>query len=322
MTQEPEARAAEQPRNQAAKIRAVVLAAGRGQRLRPLTDEIPKPLLPVGERVILERTLSELAQAGVEAVALNLHHLGDKIRGYLGDTFADMPVVYSEEAELLGTLGALAQLQEFLEPAELAVVINGDSLCQWPIAAVIEHHRSTEALATLLVSSFADPVRFGGGIGVENGYVRGFLQPAPGEARVFAGLQVFDPKILQGLAVKRCDTVRDLYQPALDRGQVIAAYTADRPWFDLGTPSRYLDGVLATCQREGSSPVSAQAEVPESAEIVDSVVLAGARLGEHTRLSRVVVGPGVELASDTMYSSAMLTRPDSANPDRICVTLL
>src|SRR5687768_17720631 len=97
---------------QIGRLRALVLAAGLGTRLRPLTDVAPKPLLPVTGMPILGHTLQQLAAVGCEAAAVNLHHRGDQIRQRFGDSFAGMPLIYSEEPELLGTLGALHPLKD------------------------------------------------------------------------------------------------------------------------------------------------------------------------------------------------------------------
>jgi len=133
------------------RIRALVLAAGEGTRLRPLTSFLPKPLLPVAGRPLIEHTLDRLAKVGCEAVAINLHHLGDAIRDHLGDDHQGMPITWSEERdERLGTLGALHPLRDFLRPAEVILLVNGDSLCAWPFSRLLRRHRDGGAAATLL----------------------------------------------------------------------------------------------------------------------------------------------------------------------------
>jgi len=122
------------------RFRAVVLAAGFGRRLRPLTDWLPKPLLPVCGKPVVLHTLEALAAAGCEATALNLHHLGEPIRRRLGDDFEGMPLTYSEEPEILGTLGALYPLRDFIAGAEHLLIVNGDSLCRWPLAGLLRRH--------------------------------------------------------------------------------------------------------------------------------------------------------------------------------------
>jgi len=115
------------------RVRALVLAAGRGERLRPLTEELAKPLLPVAGRPLAAWTLERLRRAGVDAAALNLHHRGERIRAAFGESFRGLPLVYSEEPELLGTGGALPPLRDFFAAADVALLVNGDSLCRWPL---------------------------------------------------------------------------------------------------------------------------------------------------------------------------------------------
>ncbi len=152
---------------QSRRIRALVLAAGLGTRLRPLTESVPKPLLPVAGLPILGHTLAQLAALGCEAAAVNLHHLGGQIRHRFGDAFMGMPLTWSEEPELLGTLGALHPLRDFFAPADLVMLVNGDSLCRWPLRKMVRHHLASGARATLLLTSRPEPAAFGGGVGVD-----------------------------------------------------------------------------------------------------------------------------------------------------------
>jgi NDP-sugar pyrophosphorylase family protein len=263
------------------RLRALVLAAGRGERLRPLTDVVPKALLPVAGMPVAGHTLARLAAAGCEAAALNLHHLGGAIRARFGDRFAGMPLVYSEEAEPLGTLGALGPLRSFFAGADLVVVVNGDSLCRWPIERLVRRHLARRAAATLLFARRADPREFGGGVAVgAGGRVLSFAPapPAgagerdraggavgaaahppgrsaaragePAEKRpqvrrwVFAGAQVLSPELVARVEAVPADTVRDLYAPLLAAGERLQAVLTRRRWHDLGTPRRYLEAAL------------------------------------------------------------------------------
>ncbi|HLF55891.1 MAG TPA: sugar phosphate nucleotidyltransferase, partial [Thermoanaerobaculia bacterium] len=193
-------------------MRALVLVAGRGERLWPLTLELPKPLLPVAGRPLVAWTLDRLAALGVAGAALNLHHLGTRIRVALGDGHGTLPLVYSEEAELLGTGGALPPLRAWLGEAERVLVVNGDSLCRWPLAELVARARRTRAPATLLFHRTADPRRFGGGVAVEGGRVVAFRRGALGwetarTRRVFAGAAVLAPELLDRLPEGASDIV-------------------------------------------------------------------------------------------------------------------
>jgi len=292
-------------------------------------------MLPVAGAPILEHTLSFLAETDCEAVALNLHHLGHQIRDHFGSSFGELPLVYSEEEELLGTLGALDPLGYVFEAADLAIVINGDSLCRWPIQKVLRKHKKEQAVATLLVSEKADPTRFGGGVGLdaENRVVSFSKGEEYGEAVrrcVFAGLHVFNPRLLEGLEPGNKDFVRDLYTPLLAAGETIQAVPTSLDWHDLGTPQRYLEGVLdwtrgraarrllpsRSLKSEGadiaesatiqSSAIEAGAIIEASARIERSLILPGAHIGEGCDLRDAIVGFGVELPPETTVHGRMI----------------
>lgn len=121
--------------------RALVLAAGFGRRLRPLTAALPKPLLPVAGRPLVAWTLDALVAAGCEGIALNLHHQGEAIAAALGTHHRGVPLHYSREPEILGTLGAVWPLRDFLAAADEVLIVNGDSLCRWPLRALAARHQ-------------------------------------------------------------------------------------------------------------------------------------------------------------------------------------
>ena len=239
------------------RIRALVYAAGKGERLRPLTQQIPKPLLPVRGEAVAAHTLRALGAAGVEAAASNLHHLGSKIREAFGNSFAGLPITYSEEAELLGSSGALPPLRDFFAPADLVLLINGDTLCDWPLEALIQRHSDARyapasaggpPAATVLLTSGPSLEAFGGGVGIDKtGRVlvfRGVGSMLPGhpkiaKRRVFAGAQILDPRLLDRIPPGPGDLITGLHEPLLREGASILSLTTQRPWFDLGTPDRY-----------------------------------------------------------------------------------
>lgn len=239
------------------RVRALLYAAGKGERLRPLTSHTPKPLLPVRGEAVAARTLRDLEGAGVEAVAINLHHLGSKIREAFGSSYAGLPLTYSEESELLGSSGALPPLRDFFAPADLILLVNGDTLCDWPFEALIQRHvdaRNAPAsvggppAATVLLTSNPDPAAFGGGVGIDKtGRVlvfRGVNSMLPGhpkvaKRRVFAGAQILEPRLLERIPAGPGDLITVLYEPLLREGAAVLSLTTQRDWFDLGTPERY-----------------------------------------------------------------------------------
>jgi mannose-1-phosphate guanylyltransferase len=295
---------------QGQRIRALVLAAGLGTRLRPLTTLTPKPLLPVRGVPVLGHTLAQLAAAGCEAAAVNLHYLGDKIRDCFGASFAGMPLTWSPEPEVLGTLGALHPLLEFLAPADLVLLVNGDSLCRWPFRALIRRHLAGEALATLVLTSRPDPAQFGGGVAIDRaGRVLSFRAGvagggSPGEAVrrfVFAGAHAFSPRILAGLQPGKADIVGDFYQPRLAAGATIASLVDAGSWHDMGTPQRFLAGSLDWAKADWPerlwrrSWISPEASLAAGAKVRHSSIEAGAKVGEGARIERSVLLPGARV---------------------------
>jgi NDP-sugar pyrophosphorylase family protein len=312
------------------RVRAVVLAAGLGTRLRPLTEAIPKPLLPVVGRPLAAHTLERLREWGCEAAAINLHHLGDRVRDALGESFGDLSLTYSTERRILGTLGALGQLRDFLRGADEILVVNGDSLCRWPIDALVRRHRESPALATLLFSGVAPPAEYGGGVRIgADDLVRSFRHDAPtpgGEdrQRVFAGAHVLSPRLLDRVPEGRSDFIADLYEPMLEEGEEIAALESEVAWHDLGTPARYLAAALSWIPhgsadgRTDDSWVSPRASIGDGASIARSVVegatagegsgpLQGpARVGAGARVEESVILPGAEVGAGCRLSGCIV----------------
>jgi NDP-sugar pyrophosphorylase family protein len=328
------------------RLRALVLGAGRGTRLRPLTDVLPKPMLPILGRPVIEHSLGALAAAGCEAVAINLHHLGHLIEERFGGAFRGMRIVYSHEPELLGTLGALGPLSGFAAEAELFIVINGDSLCRWPLAALLRRQRLSGAAATLLLTARPNPERFGGGVIVRRDRsirsLRGGERGDKEHRVVFAGAHVFAPALLERATVpldgRAADFVTDLYEPVLAAGGKLMGLERRQHWHDLGTPERYLDGarnwglgrwprrlwrrnwvapgavVGRDCELRGAV-IERGARVGEGARVERSLILAGARIGAGSRLRSAIIGPEVVIPEGSTIKRRMVTvaRADVAN---------
>lgn len=315
------------------RLRALVLAAGRGERLRPLTDSVPKPLLPLAGQPVAGHTLERLRRAGCEAAALNLHHLGDQIRARFGGDLDGMALTYSPEATLQGTLGALYPLREFLAQAEAIVLVNGDSYCRWPIEALVRRHLRERADATLLLAERAGADEPRGVTLDRGGRVLGFRGAVPASAspgewsqRVFAGAHVLSPALLERVPAGPGDIIAGLYQPVLDGGGKISTLSTRRRWHDLGRPRRYLTAALDTGlgwpggrsrivpgaivergARLRHSVVEAGAKVAAGARLVRSLVLPGAVVGPGCRLDEVIVGFGAALPSGTAVERRLVT---------------
>jgi mannose-1-phosphate guanylyltransferase len=303
---------------QVRRIRALVLSAGLGTRLRPLTEQLPKPLLPVRGVPILGHTLNQLADFGCEAAAVNLHYLGEPIRERFGDAFSGMPLTWSNEPQILGTLGALHPLNEFLAPADLVLLVNGDSLCRWPLRKLVRRHVAGGARATLLLASRPDPAAFGGGVGVDRtGRILSFRpgDPERGDVsrrHVFAGAHVISPELLARVGPGKADIVRDLYIPMLASGERIDSVEFAGRWHDLGTPQRFLDATLDWARADGTarlwrrSWISPEAGVGPGARLRSVSVEAGARVGEGARVERSILLPGARIGKGSVVRESIL----------------
>ena len=303
---------------QVRRIRALVLAAGLGTRLRPLTEQRPKPLLPVCGVPILGHTLRQLADFGCEAAAVNLHYLGEPIRERFGDAHAGMSLTWSEEPEILGTLGALHPLKEFFAPADLVLVVNGDSLCRWPLRRLVRRHLAGEARATLLLARWPDPVEFGGGVGGDRaGRILSFRpgDPEKGEVvrrNVFAGAHAISPELLARVGPGKADIILDLYMPMLASGERIASMVFAGRWHDLGTPQRFLDATLDWARAKGPerlwrrSWISTEAVVGAGSRLKRVSIEAGAKVGEGARVERSILMPGARIGKGSVVRESIL----------------
>lgn len=298
------------------KLRALVLSAGFGTRLRPLTHFLPKPLLPVAGEPLVGHTLKQLAALGCEVAVLNLHHLADEIPATLGKLYHGMPLRYSLEEEIQGTLGALVPPRQTLGRADVVMLVNGDSLCAWPWKQLLRRHFKSAADVTLLVHRRSPDVALGGGVGLDrSGAVIQIRDMEPlGEVasrHVFAGVHLISPRLLESLTAGPGDIISDLYMPLLAQGKKIVCCITGRRWHDLGTPRRYLDACLEQMQRpwwrgRRSSNVSPLAQVATTAQIDRSMVEEGTVVEEEVQLSRSLLLPGAEVGRGSVIVDSII----------------
>ncbi len=277
------------------------------------------------------RTLDALVAAGCEAAAINLHHLPAAIPAAFGDDYGGMRLVYSREEPILGTGGAFLPLRDFFGDGEPILLVNGDSLCDWPLGELLARHRRGGAAATLLLAGRPDPRRFGGGIGIDRaGRVRA-IRPEPrfgpvARRFVYAGAYALAPQLLERLPPGFSDSMDDLFSPVLAGGGRMGSLVTWKPWHDLGTPARYLDALLDLAGRAGARQwrgedvrvepsarlrrvvVERGASIAASAQVEEAALLPGASVGGGCRLRRVVAGADVEVPAGSAWSDVLLTR--------------
>lgn len=276
----------------------MVLAAGLGTRLRPLSDALPKPLVPVGDRPALLHVLERLAAGGVTRAVMNTFHLPDAFARLDG---LPLSLQVVREATLLGTAGGVANAAEQLGAGDV-LVWNADILADLDVRALLAAHGDGGAAATLAVAPRAAGE---GTVGVD---ARGAVVRLRGErfgAEVsggdFVGVHVLGAALRAGLPATGC-LVGDVYLPLLRAGRALRAHCTGVPWDDVGSVASYLEANLRWLRARGSASfVGAGAEVAAGVRLEACVIGAGARVegtgeaeGEGT-LQRVVVWPGARV---------------------------
>jgi mannose-1-phosphate guanylyltransferase len=228
-------------------MKAMILAAGLGTRMRPLTEHCPKPLLPLLLQPLLDHRLAQLRQYGVRDVIINLHHQAEQLARWLGDGRRwDVRLRLSFEPEILGTAGALKRVESLLCDAPF-LVVNADIVMDVDLHALWHWHCQRRALLTMVVKP--DPAARSYGAVVLDPDDRVLLingrpltgAPATGQETIFTGMQMVDPRVLESIPPDRfITTTADVYPTLLERQEAVYGYRYTGYWIDIGAPARYL----------------------------------------------------------------------------------
>ena len=282
---------------------ALVLAAGRGTRLAPLSGVRAKAALPVAGTPIVARILRWLRAAGIRRVVLNLHHRPETITRIVGDGSPwDVDVRYSWEPNVLGSAGGPSRALPLLDAARF-LIINGDTLTDCSLEGLVNRHMESRALVTMALVR-GDVARYGGVAVDESNQVTGFLprSSTPGARHFhFIGVQAVESRAFDGVPDNRpSETIRTLYPSLLaNHAGAIAAFTSEATFLDVGTPRDYFDTVSRVARAEGVPfdrgervQVAADAQLAEAILWDDVTVEPGAHLHRCIVADGVVVKPG------------------------------
>lgn len=323
----------------------MILAAGYGTRLRPLTENIPKPLVPVMNTPLILHNLLYLKKYGISEVIINTHYLPEMIPDYLGDgTKWGLKLQYSEESDILGTAGGILKARDFLSD-DTFVVMNSDILIQTDLADAISCHRENNALGTMIVSNRPDTSRYGV-VGLDNDSLVRRITEQVGSNRddliptVFLGIHILEPEIFNYFPQSTAPTCinADVYPQAINSGGRIIGYMQRSGyWNDLGTPGDYLaahwdilDGKSIQIAAKHDPPhLHSSARVIGPVHIGSGVTIdAGAvvgpycvlgdrvRVGENSRISKSIIWENVDIPKDTQITGSILA--DSPRPGIYC----
>jgi len=225
-------------------MKAMILAAGFGTRLQPLTTDLPKPLLPVGNRPLIHYNLLLLKKYGITEVLINLHHLGEKIVQEIGNGLRfGMNVIYSEEPEILGTGGAIKKVRsEFCKGT--FIVMNGDILIDINLDKLVEFHHRKKGVSTLALREDDEIGRFGAVEIDTKNQIRNILGKCcwNGERLsrfMFTGVHVMEPRVLDYIPMETFYSITDAYIEMVKRKEKLYGYTMKGYWNDIGVPERY-----------------------------------------------------------------------------------
>jgi mannose-1-phosphate guanylyltransferase len=310
-------------------MKAMILAAGLGTRMRPLTNHCPKPLLPLLLQPMLDHILGQLSRYSIRDVIINLHHHADQLARWLGDGSRwGVHLSLSFEPEILGTAGALKRVEPLLRDAPF-LVLNADVLIDLDLQALWHWHCQRQALVTMVLRP--DPAARSYGAVIVDADERVRLingrpsthMPATGQETMFACVQVVDPRVLECIPPDCFSmTTADVYPALIERHAAVYGYCYGGYWMDIGTPERYLqahwdllNGALgdAWIQRlpAGSRVVRSPDDAPLTAPGVifippvvlgpDVILAPDVHLGPYA-----VLGAGCRLSSGAMVHDSVL----------------
>jgi len=325
--------------------RAMVLAAGLGVRMRPLTQLRPKPVLPVLNKPLVAHTLERLASQGVRLAVVNSHHLPLELESQVRRWVPEgLDLRFSREDSLLGTAGGLRKAAGHFD-GERIFLVNSDSMTDADLGAAAEAHERSGRAATLIVvphdpAAGYRPVRVAGGDGPTGrlaaiaGRSWGAGPATSTMERTFTGVHVIEARVLEAIPdTDPCDINADVYPRLLDADpECVGAWLHGGWWFEAGSPARYLELNLVLLARSGRDAVVGPGFfIDEEARVRQAVLGAGARLmrgsaveecvlwddvtvGEWTRLRGCIVTDGVALPSYGSWQDAILMPGEDGAP--------
>ncbi len=290
----------------------MILSAGYGTRLWPLTEDRTKPAIPILGKPLVGYVAEYLAGYGVDEIVVNLHHRPESVRAALGDGRAfGVKLQYIEEPVILGTSGALDNARALLGDQTL-MVVNGKIVTDIDLRAALETHRQTRALATLVLLRNSLRERFSV-VNTKDGLVTGFggMPGASGDDEaplMFTGIQILEPEIFAYIprGVFSHSTT-DVYPQAIAKGERIAAHVATGKWRELSTLQRYLDISLEMLRERGETvSLGAGTVIADPASVSDSILWDKVRVEAGAQVHRAILADNVHLTSTDLIKDAVV----------------
>ncbi|MDD2266675.1 sugar phosphate nucleotidyltransferase [Sulfuricurvum sp.] len=307
-------------------MKAVVMAGGFGTRIQPLTNSIPKPMLPIMNRPMMEHTIVSLRNLGIKEFIILLYFKPDVIKDYFQDGSKwGIDITYVIPDDDYGTAGAVKKAEEYIGN-ENFIIISGDLVTDFDFQKIFDYHKSKQSKLTITLTSVENPLEFGVVIANEEGKIEKFLEkPSWGEVfsdTINTGIYIIEPEILDYIPKnENFDFAKDLFPLLMRKGIDLMAGYAQGYWRDVGNPEsyrdvyedilsgkikfelggeavKYLDGVLI-CEEDNT--------LDESVEVVGIVVIGkNVTVKRGTKLSNVVIGNNVTIGSSSKVANSVI----------------
>ncbi|MFZ2228082.1 MAG: NDP-sugar synthase [Candidatus Nanopelagicaceae bacterium] len=299
----------------------ILLVGGLGTRLMPLTQNTPKPMLPVGGLPITEHQLIRAKKAGITKLVLATSYLSEVFIPYFGDGSRwGMEIIYAIETEPLGTGGGIYNAAQFLSRTESIVIFNGDVLSSHDLIGQIRMHEERDADVTLHLTQVEDARAFGCVPVDENGRVKAFMEKmeVPVATTINAGCYVFHPRVINQIPQGRAVSIeRDIFPALVRDGKIVLGMIDDSYWIDVGTPGRLLQASIDVVSGVANSDALDWATVSfRSSEFIamegvtmaaDAVVIGGSSIGRGSVLApRVMVEGSIVCAEAQVLEGASI----------------
>lgn len=330
-------------------MKAMVLAAGVGSRLDPLTASVPKPSVPVVNKPVMEHLLLLLKKHGITDVCANLHYLPTRLTEYFQDgSSLGMRIMFQHEAKLSGDAGGVRACRKFLEDGTF-IVIMGDLITDADLTKLVEEHKRKKAIASIAVKRMDDVTRFGVVVTDENGFITGFQEKPKAEEAlsnlISTGIYIFEPEVFNHIPTEGdYGFGKQLFPKLVKEGLPVLGIEIETYWSDVGTIEQYreanldvlsglvkidLGGTLLSKEQAGDAVVLVGKNVTigknvtfkgrvvigdsctiEGGSVInDSVVWEGAHIKANSKISDAVIGANCLVAADSRIEKQAVVTP-------------
>lgn len=297
----------------------MILAAGFGSRLWPLTEDRTKPAVPFLDKPLVAYAVEYVRSFGIRDVVVNLHHCPESVREALGDgSKYDVSIAYSFEPEILGTGGALDKVRELLDDDDF-VVVNGKIVTDLDLGAAIEAHKERKAIATLVLAPNERREHFTIVRVDDDGRMLGYAgfpdddrnRDAGGPAPLmFTGIQVLSPRIFDYIPRGVFShTTSDAFPAAIEAAELVLCHVERGEWREMSTLERYRDESIAVARERGLSNVVGEGStIAEGADVSESILWSGAHVAAGAVVRRSILGDGVRVGAGERIEDEVVVR--------------